>query len=178
MTTPFIGEIRMFGGNFAPTGWSYCNGQIIQADQNEALFSLLGSVYGGNGRTTFALPDLQSRIPIHKGQGPGLTNRALGAKGGTETETVTTSTMPQHRHTMLAASTPSDQTSPIGHIYGPTTNSNTGNSATTLDDTATTTMNSGMLSTLSGSGQAHVNSMPIQGIHFIIALVGVMPTQN
>lgn len=97
---PFIGEIMLFGGNFPPRGWAYCDGQLLSISQNSALFSLLGTIYGGDGRTTFALPDLRGRVPIHQGQGPGLTPRLLGSKGGTETNVLTIDQLPAHNHTI------------------------------------------------------------------------------
>src|SRR3954452_14925268 len=98
MSEPFIGEIRMFGGNFAPRGWALCNGQLLSIAQNTALFSLLGTTYGGDGQTTFGLPNLQSRIPLNQGQGPGLSNYDLGQAGGEETHTLITTEMPTHNH--------------------------------------------------------------------------------
>src|SRR3954467_10025114 len=103
MSEPFIGEVRMFGGNFAPRGWAFCNGQLLSISQNTALFSLLGTTYGGNGQTTFALPNLQGRVPMHVGQGPGLTNRTQGEVAGTETHTLNANEMPVHTHTARAS---------------------------------------------------------------------------
>ena len=96
MSEPFVGEIRMFAGNFAPQGWAYCDGQLLAVSSNDALFSLLGTIYGGDGRTTFGLPDLRGRIPIHTGTGPGLSQRRLGSKSGTEKETLTVNELPAH----------------------------------------------------------------------------------
>src|SRR5437867_1864890 len=96
---PFYGEIRMFAGNFAPRNWAFCQGQILPIAQNTALFSLLGTTYGGNGSTTFALPDLRGRVPIHQGQGTGLSSYTMGQNGGTESETLTVNQMPAHKHT-------------------------------------------------------------------------------
>src|ERR1041385_3867939 len=104
MATPFLGAICMFGFNFAPRGWAFCNGQILPIAQNTALFSLLGTTYGGNGQTTFALPDLRGRVPIHFGQGPGLSLYDLGQVGGSETVTLTPSTMPAHNHSLACSS--------------------------------------------------------------------------
>ena len=98
MSEPFVGEIRMFAGNFAPRGWAFCDGQLLAVSQNDALFSLLGTIYGGDGRTTFGLPDMRGRIPIHAGHGPGLSERRLGAKGGAEQVTLTVNQMPSHGH--------------------------------------------------------------------------------
>src|SRR3712207_3315813 len=104
MSEPFIGEIRMVGFNFAPRGWATCDGQLLSIAQNTALFSLLGTTYGGNGQTTFALPDLRGRAALHQGQGPGLTNRVIGEASGTETVTLTTNQMPSHSHGVNANS--------------------------------------------------------------------------
>src|SRR5437899_12703586 len=110
--TPFIGEIVMFAGNFAPRGWAFCNGQILSIAQNTALFSILGTTYGGNGQTTFALPDLRGRVPMHPGQGPGLTNHTLGEVAGSETTTLLSSNMPQHTHALNCNSAAGTQPSP------------------------------------------------------------------
>src|SRR5437879_11862971 len=98
MSTPLLGSIIMFAGNFAPRGWALCNGQILPIAQNTALFSILGTTYGGNGQTTFALPDLRGRVPVGSGQGPGLSNYDLGQQGGSESETLTVNQMPEHTH--------------------------------------------------------------------------------
>src|SRR5207302_906687 len=113
MSSPFIGEIRMFAGNFAPVGWAFCNGAIIPIDQNDALFNLIGTTYGGDGQTTFALPNLQSRVPIHVG--PGF---ALGQSGGVESVTLTTSQIPTHSHVPQAFSTQGNQASPANNVWG------------------------------------------------------------
>jgi microcystin-dependent protein len=118
MANPFIGEIRMFGGNFAPRQWALCDGQLLSIAQYQALFSLLGTTYGGNGVSTFALPNLQGRLALGYGQGPGLSNYALGQTGGSETVTLTTSTMPGHNHSLLATTNAGDQTDPTGHLTG------------------------------------------------------------
>src|SRR2546423_11874963 len=106
MSEPFLAEIIMFGGNFAPRGWALCNGQILSIAQNTALFSLLGTTYGGNGQTTFALPDMRSRVPIHPGQGPGLSNYSLGQAGGAESTTLIAGNLPPHAHTVNASGDP------------------------------------------------------------------------
>src|SRR5689334_8686621 len=113
---PFIGEIRMFGGTFAPLGWADCNGQLMAISQNTALFALIGTTFGGDGQTTFALPDLRSRVPIHAGQGPGLTNRNLGDQGGEETVTLTVNQLPRHIHTLGASKAGGNSVSPQGAV--------------------------------------------------------------
>src|SRR6186713_2435722 len=102
MSQPFVGEIRMFGGNFAPAGWAFCNGQVLPISENDVLFNLIGTTYGGDGQETFALPNLQSRVPIHMGQGPGLSSYTIGEMGGTETVTLTTNQIPAHNHVPAA----------------------------------------------------------------------------
>ncbi len=173
MSEPFVGEIRMFAGNFAPRGWAFCDGQLLAVSQNDALFSLLGTIYGGDGRTTFGLPDLRGRIPIHAGTGPGLSPRRLGAKFGTEQETLTVSQLPGHTHTPWGASngTPVN-TSPLNAAPAkPTPNIY----ATTR--TATASMNSGSVTGVGGSG-SHTNLMPFLCVNFIIALFGIYPSRN
>ncbi|MDF1642497.1 phage tail protein, partial [Thalassolituus oleivorans] len=103
MSEPFVGEIRMFAGNFAPRGWAFCDGQLMAVSQNDALFSLLGTVYGGDGRTTFGLPDMRGRLPVHQGQGPGLSLRRLGARYGEENVTLTVNEIPPHSHGFMAS---------------------------------------------------------------------------
>src|SRR5512140_216933 len=116
MSTPFIGEIVMFAGNFAPRSWALCNGQLLPIAQNTALFSILGTTYGGDGRTTFALPDLRGRVPVHPGQGPGLSNYVLGEMAGTENTTLLINNMPAHNHTLNAVSDAGDTAAPAGAL--------------------------------------------------------------
>jgi microcystin-dependent protein len=104
MSEPFVGEIRMFAGNFAPRGWSFCNGQLMAISQNSALFSLIGTIYGGDGRTTFALPDLRGRVPLHAGEAPGLSHYALGQRGGAEQVALSVEHLPNHNHALMATS--------------------------------------------------------------------------
>ena len=118
MVEPFIGEISMVAFTFAPRGWAFCDGQLLAISQNTALFSLIGTTYGGDGRTTFALPDLRGRVPLHMGNGPGLTSRPEGQKGGSETVTLTVSQMPAHNHQANASSTTSDKPGPINNFWG------------------------------------------------------------
>src|SRR3954453_18765030 len=118
MSEPFIGEIKLFAGNFAPRGYALCNGQLLAISQNPALFSILGTTYGGNGQTTFGLPDLRGRVPMHAGQGPGLTPRSLGEQSGTETVTLLSTQMPAHSHSLTADNNSADVTDPTGHALG------------------------------------------------------------
>jgi microcystin-dependent protein len=172
MSEPFVGEIRMFAGNFAPRGWAFCDGQLLAVSQNDALFSLLGTIYGGDGRTTFGLPDLRGRIPIHAGHGPGLSERRLGAKSGAEKVTLTVNQMPSHTHPMQASSQNAIQTSPQGTVLGQTTSIDL--FRVTAPDSS---MNGESISNVGGS-RSHTNLMPYLCIHFIIALVGIYPSRH
>lgn len=167
MSQPFIGEIRMFAGNFAPVGWAFCNGAIIPIDQNDALFNLIGTTYGGDGQTTFALPDLQSRVPVHVG--PGF---ALGQSGGVETVTLTTSQIPAHSHVPQGSNIAGTQSSPEQGVWA---------ANTTLSPYVTATpsvnMDPGALGA-SGGSQPHDNMLPFLVINFILSLFGVFPSQS
>ena len=169
----FLGEIRMFAGNFAPKGWAFCQGQLLLIAQNQALFALLGTTYGGDGRTTFALPDLRGRAPIGFGQGPGLSYKYLGQQFGTETVTLTTAQMPAHSHTVNAVTSEGNQNLP--------TNSLPANTKTLdkeySDAASNTTMKSGMIG-ITGSSQPVNISQPSLGVNFIIALQGIYPSRN
>jgi microcystin-dependent protein len=172
MSEPFVGEIRMFGFNFAPQGWAQCNGQLLPIDQNTALFSLLGTTYGGDGRTTFALPDLRSRVPVGQGQGPGLSSYAEGQAGGAETVTLVAAQMPGHTHPVKASSGPANSDQPGGralarsasHIY------------TAKPDTSTV-MNADMLGD-AGNSQPHDNIQPYLAVNFCIATAGIFPSRS
>ena len=171
MSEPFVGEIRIFAGNFAPRGWAYCDGQLQAVSQNDALFSLLGTIYGGDGRTTFGLPDLRGRIPVHAGSGPGLTPRKLGAKSGEENVTVTSQTTPTHTHAWAATGGAPLNTSPVGALVAKPT--------PLIFDTGTPTspMDTTMVENQGGS-QQHTNLMPFLCVHFIIALFGIYPSRQ
>lgn len=160
----------MFGFSFAPRSWAFCDGQLIQISQNSALFSLLGTTYGGDGRTTFALPDLRSRVPIHKGQGPGLSPYSLGQRSGFETVTLTTAQIPPHNHLQACSSDDPNAGSPAGNfpaavsppIYSSGANAAMANTA--LGNT--------------GGGQPHENRQPFLVINFCICLQGLFPSRN
>ena len=173
MAEPFVGEIRMFAGNFAPRGWAQCDGQLIAVSQNDALFSLLGTIYGGDGRTTFGLPDMRGRIPIHAGSGPGLSTRNLGSKAGEEKVTLNTNQLPSHTHTMQASQDAATQTSPQNHVVG----SNLPVTAYFANPPTTAGMASEAISAVGGS-QSHTNLQPFLCINFIIALVGIYPSRH
>jgi microcystin-dependent protein len=171
MSTPFLAEMRIFSFNFPPKGWALCNGQILPIAQNQALFSLLGTTYGGNGQTTFALPNMQSRIPVHAGQGPGLSNYVLGQVGGSENVTLITTQLPAHLHTVRAVT--------AGGNLGPTTNNSWANVASNPYKAANdgSLMNPATIAPNAG-GQPHQNIAPYLTLNFCIALVGIFPSRN
>ena len=173
MAEPFVGEIRMFAGNFAPRGWAFCDGQLLAITQNEALFSLFGTLYGGDGRTTFGLPDMRGRVPVHSGQGPGLTNRRIGLKAGAETATVNASQLPPHSHDLRGSSNLGSDTSPAGNV--PATGA--GANLYKVGAAVEVPMDAEAI-TVTGGGQAHTNLMPFQCVHFIVALSGVYPSRS
>lgn len=177
MSEPFIAEIRIFAGNFAPRSWAFCNGQLLPISQNIALFSLIGTTYGGDGRTTTALPNLQGRAPMHPGRGPGLTSRRLGQKGGVETETLSEAQMPSHSHpanginaSQFASANTGDPSNaaPAGVAAG---------SAYRSDNTTAVTMDSASLPN-AGGGQDHKNMQPFLAMNFIIAWQGLYPSRS
>jgi microcystin-dependent protein len=170
MAQPYVGEIRMFGGNFAPVGWAFCNGALQSISQNPTLYQLLGTTYGGDGVNTFALPDLQGRIPIHQGQGAGLQNYVLGQKGGVQSVTLTVGQLPLHSHTAMAGAGAA-QSSPANASWGSVANNTYGPGTS-----ANGTMNAGTMG-LSGGSQPHDNMLPFLVLSFIISLYGVYPSQ-
>ena len=167
---PFIGEVQMFAGNFAPRSWALCDGQLLAVADNDALFSLLGTRYGGDGRTSFGLPDLRSRIPIGAGQGPGLTNRALGARLGTESETLTPNEVPAHTHDWQTTTGAAGATNPQGARLAAATVYSSAAPDTALSATA--------VSRSSGGGLSHTNEQPFLVVNYIIALWGIYPSRN
>jgi microcystin-dependent protein len=171
VSEPFLGEIRMFGFNFAPQGWAFCNGQLLPISQNTALFSLLGTQYGGNGQTTFALPDLRGRVAIHQGQGPGLSNYVIGQVSGTENTTLTSGQMPQHAHGVVANASPASSGRPDGAVPARASGDIY---AAAPDGTA---MNAGMIGVAGGS-QPFNNLQPFLVVTFCIALQGIFPSRN
>lgn len=171
MSEPFIGEIRMFGGNFAPQGWALCHGQVVAISENDTLFTLIGTTYGGDGQSTFRLPDLRGRLPMHQGAGPSLTPRVVGESFGAESVTLTSAQMPAHAHP-LAATGAATLSSPQGTRYG-----DTGANATYLDTTPTGTF-APAAHVAAGGGQPHDNLMPSLCVNFIIALFGIYPPRS
>jgi microcystin-dependent protein len=167
---PFIGQIQMFGFNFAPRGWALCNGQLLSIAQNTALFSLLGTTYGGNGQTTFALPNLQGRVPMHQGNGGGLTPRVMGEQSGTETVTLISTQMPQHNHTVNAATNATSK-NPSANLPGLTA------AGSSYSPTASVQMSPTMINP-SGGSQPHENMQPFLVVNFCIALEGIFPSRN
>ena len=172
MSEPFVGEIRMFAGNFAPRGWALCDGQLLAVSQNDALFSLLGTIYGGDGRTTFGLPDMRGRIPVHAGSGPGLSPRRLGEKRGVETVTLTVNQLPSHTHTMQASSNLGDAPGPAGRVLAKSTSMDA-----YINDPPTTGLGAGAISSIGESG-AHTNLQPYSCVNYIIALFGIYPSRQ
>ncbi|MDJ0866069.1 MAG: tail fiber protein [Myxococcota bacterium] len=172
MSEPFVGEIRMFAGNFAPRGWAFCDGQLLAVSQNDALFSLFGTLYGGDGRTTFGLPDLRGRLPVHPGSGPGLTPRRLGEKAGAERVTVSLAELPSHGHPMQASADPANSPNPGDRVLAETLTT-----TPYIDDTDNVSLAGDSISRVGGS-QAHDNLMPFLCVHFIVALVGIYPSRN
>lgn len=165
----FVGEVRIFAGTFAPNGWAFCNGQLLPISQNTALFSLLGTFYGGDGQSTFALPDLRGRVPIHPEQGPGLTNRLLGETGGSETHVLATAEMPAHTHTVAASSANGAADSPAGRVMARSPAAIPQYAASPDADL------SGMAVSNSGGDQPHNNMQPYLTVTYIIALQGIFP---
>lgn len=171
---PYIGQIMMFGGDFTIQGWAKCDGQLLSIAQNTALFSILGTTYGGDGRVTFALPDLRGRVPVHMGQGPGLTYRTEGEVGGVETVTLHTSEMPAHNHSLNVHGGTGDQPSPVNNFLS---GEATGATAVYSAGPATNIANP-MSIGLTGNNLPHDNMQPYLVINFLIALVGIFPPRG
>lgn len=172
MSEPFVGEIRMFGGNFAPRGWAFCDGQLLATSQNDALFSLLGITYGGDGRTTFGLPDMRGRIPLHQGSGTGLTPRRLGSKSGSENVTLTANQLASHNHDLNANTAAATGSAPQGKVTAES-------SAPKIyaGQNQNQTLSQEALASAGGS-QPHTNLMPTLCVNFIVALFGIYPSRN
>jgi microcystin-dependent protein len=171
MANPFLGEIRMVGFSFAPVGWAFCNGALLAIAQADALFNLLGTTYGGDGVNTFALPDFRGRIPIHMGQGPGLSNYVVGQRAGDENVTLLPSQLPSHHHALQASQDAASTASPSGAFLGQTT------VPAYFPGPATAAMSISSIGP-SGGNLPHDNTMPFLCINFIIALNGIFPSRN
>lgn len=169
----FLGEIRMFAGNFEPKNWAFCEGQLLSINSNPALYSLVGTIYGGNGITTFGLPDFRGRAPIGVGSGPGLSTQILGQKKGTETNVLSVSNLPSHSHTVNASVQSGTSTDPTGKLLADTSTFDNEYSSEAPD----ATMNSAMIGN-TGGGQAVNNMQPSIGTHYIICLQGIYPSRN
>lgn len=171
MSQPFVGEIRLFAGNFPPVGWAFCDGSVLSIAENETLFQLIGTTYGSDGQETFALPDLRGRIPIHAGSGPGLTPRTIGEPDGTESVTLTMAQMPSHAHPWQASSAPADPSAgPVGGLLAQS--SSPVYVADPVSDVAMAPQGVGA----AGGSQPHENLAPYLCVSFIISLYGIFPS--
>jgi microcystin-dependent protein len=173
MADPFVAEIRIFPFNFAPKGWAWCNGQLLPISQNTALFSLLGTTYGGDGKSTFALPNLEGSAPMHPGQGPGLSLHDLGETGGSETVSLLESEIPSHTHTLMASTSTANQPGPnqnnsLARVQG----------ATPYGPATNLVMMAPQALAPAGGDQPHNNMMPYLTLYFCIALQGVFPPRS
>lgn len=173
MSAPYLGQVSIFGFNFAPRGWALCNGQLLPIAQNAALFAILGTTYGGNGVQTFALPDLRSRMPMSLGQGPGLTNRVLGQSGGEENHTLTLNELPQHTHVAQASTGAATTSSTSNNLFAMPAKVPVYRSA----GANPVALNPASVAS-SGGGQPHSNIQPYLTANFCIALQGIFPSRN
>ena len=172
MSQPFVGEIRIAGFNFAPAGWAFCDGSLLPISGNETLFNLIGTTYGGDGQSTFALPDLRGRLPIHQGQGPGLSNRTLNQTGGAESVTLAIGQLPQHTHPLMASSALAADAGPQGDVLAQTRSVDL-----YLGDVPSAAMAASAVG-MQGGSQPHDNLMPYLVLNFIISLFGIFPSQS
>ncbi|WP_022948204.1 phage tail protein [Methylohalobius crimeensis] len=175
MADPFIGEIKLFAGNFAPRNYAFCDGQLMAIAQNQALFSLLGTTFGGDGHTTFAYPDMRGRVPIHYGTGGGLSTRRMGERGGSETVRLTTSQMPAHSHSFNAAPASASSNQPAGRMYAQADAS--ANEMLYRAEEPDATLHDDVMQPVGGN-QGHDNMMPSLGINFILSLYGTYPQRS
>lgn len=172
MSEPFVAEIRIFAGNFAPRSWAFCDGQLLPVSQNTALFSLIGTTYGGDGRSTTALPNMQGRAAMHPGRGPGLTSRRLGQRGGTQAVTLSEAQMPSHNHSWRAAAEPADLQAPASN------RAMTRSSENAYTGAANPVKMADQMLISNGGSQPHNNVQPLLAMNFIIALQGLYPSRS
>ena len=179
---PFIAMIVMFGGNFAPRGWALCNGQLLAISSNTALFSLLGTIYGGDGRTTFALPDLRGRVPLHAGNGPGLTDRRLGASGGAQEVILNTSQIPSHTHVLTGGGVNIAVNDAAGEESMPSSKFIASRDLAFTEDPGVGTLGgvnyTQPTASATGGSLAHTNMQPWLAVNYIIALQGIFPSRD
>jgi microcystin-dependent protein len=178
VSDPFLAEIRMFGFNFAPTGWALCDGQIMPIGQNTALFALLGTMYGGDGATTFALPNLQGAAPLQTGQGPGLSDRAQGETGGQVSVTLTEAEMPSHNHALGCGTASGASTSPGNAVWAAARLGRSGINTYAPTPGATPPAMSAAALAAAGGSQPHNNMPPFLTLNFCIALQGIFPSRG
>lgn len=169
MAQPYVGEIRMFGGNFNPAGWEFCNGQLVPISENETLFNLIGTTYGGDGESTFALPNLQGRVPIHQGTAPSGNTYQMGEAAGVESVTLTTNQIPSHNHAVLASNSVSNNASPAANLIA------TPATARIYASVAPTSQMAPNAVTPEGGSQPHENMQPFLCVSFIISMFGLYP---
>lgn len=172
MSNPFVGEIRLFAGNFAPAGWAFCDGSLLSIAQNEVLFTLIGTTYGGDGAQTFALPDLRGRVPLHAGQGPGLSPVVMGQSGGSEAVTLGPAQLPAHSHPLYGSTTAASATAGTSGLPGATA------STPLYGNTPGGPALAPQALASSGGGQAHNNMAPFQAVSYIVSLFGIYPSPN
>jgi microcystin-dependent protein len=173
MSQPYVGEIRLVGFNFAPVGWMFCSGQLLPISEFETLFNLIGTTYGGDGQSTFALPNLQSRVVIHQGQGAGLSNYTLAETGGVEAVTVTTPQLPVHNHSANCSSSAGNKSSPVGNVWA----ADGAGLTAEYSNSQNGPMNAAAIGP-SGGSQPHENRMPFLAMNYIISLFGIFPSQS
>lgn len=170
MSDPYVGEIRMFAGNFAPAGWAFCNGAILPIAENDTLFNLIGTTYGGDGQQTFALPDLQGRVPVHQGPAPGGSTYVIGERAGVETVTLTTQQLPAHSHPVVASTAGGSTANPQGNVIA-----SSPSVTLFLADIPSVSLPPSTVTAVGGS-QPHENRMPFVAINYIISLFGIFPS--
>jgi microcystin-dependent protein len=172
MAQPYVGEIRMFAGNFAPLGWLFCDGSLQPISEYDTLFALIGTTYGGDGQSTFALPDLRGRVPIHQGQAPGTSSYGMGESGGVESVTLTAQQIPSHSHTLIASNDAGTSSAPGGNVPARAVGNIYFGAAISRQNLAGTAISA------TGGSQPHENMQPFLCVNFIISLFGIFPSPN